>query len=55
MSNMRTNEILSYLMDNGGFHNWRKWTSKECSNYVREAFPCTRYVANKVGKIIKNW
>ena len=50
---MRKEEILSNIRGNGGFDNFRKWTSKEISEWVYNNYNCTTYTAKKVAIQIK--
>lgn len=46
--NMRTNEIIREIDENGGFYNFRGWTQKEIAEWVYSNYPCSRYVAKSV-------
>lgn len=44
--------ILDYIRGNGGFDNFNRWKRKEVSEWVKNYFGCSQYVANKVSYII---
>lgn len=45
---MRTNEIISNIISNGGFDNFNKWNTKETEDWIKASFNCSTYVAKKV-------
>ena len=47
---MKTDEILLDIRSNGGFNNLHHWSKKEIATWVMYAYPCSRYVANKVAE-----
>lgn len=47
-TNMRTNEILHEIDENGGFCNFFGWTQKEITEWVYNNYTCSRYVAKNV-------
>ena len=47
-----TNYVLAYIRGNGGFDNFNRWKRKEVSEWVKNYFGCSRYVANRVSYII---
>lgn len=49
---MKTREIIDYIESQGGFDNFRKWSYKEVSVWVRSNFDCSMYVAKKVAEYI---
>lgn len=51
---MTTKEILKSINEEGGFNNWRNWSAKDCAEWIKANYDCSHYVANNVGRIIKN-
>ena len=51
--NMKSDEILKEIRDNGGFANLRKLSREDLINWVSANFPCSQYVACNVAGCIK--
>jgi phosphoserine aminotransferase len=49
---MNTNEILTYIKENGGFDNFRNWNNEQKKDWVKSTFNCSNYIAKKVSEKI---
>jgi len=49
---MNTNQILTYIKENGGFDNFRNWNNEQKKDWVKSTFNCSNYIAKKVSEKI---
>ena len=49
---MRTQEILDYIDNEGGFDNFNHWNRSEIAVWVRAEFGCSLYVARNVARYL---